>query len=52
MDELPWGNVAEQEKSGLTLCDGRPGPRELIVDKRLVSGNADAIMYGYIRESA
>jgi hypothetical protein len=47
--------VAEQKKSDLPFAKtakGRPGPSEWIVDKRLVSENADAIMYGYIRESA
>jgi hypothetical protein len=57
---VPWANFRGVTRGGAreerpTLCKtakGRPGPSEWIVDKRLVSGNADAIMYGYIRESA
>jgi len=56
MDELPWGNAWRGKRRAdspfAKTAKGRPGPSEWIVDKRLVSGNADAIMYGYIRESA
>ena len=50
--DMKWRRFRQKGPPFAKTAKGRPGPSEWIVDKRLVSGKADAIMYGYIRESA